>query len=140
MYMVILFLVDHASPPLADNSTQKLLSKSACFTICHSVVQMSFYRPHIQAIKDHVICKVAHIAVNLALEFGISKEEASDLAKNGDGQIEIFRIWLKKGPQTWEELLKLLCKLNEHKLANELRENLEKKGIHAFCHKTRYYS
>ena len=67
--------------------------------------------------------------MDLALEFDISKEEASDLAKNGDGQIEIFRIWLKKGPQTWKELLNLLHKLNEHKLAVELQDKLERKGI-----------
>lgn len=81
-----------------------------------------------QAIRDHVVCKVAHKAFDLALEFGISAEEASNLAKNGDGQIKIFRIWLKKGPQTWKVLLKLLHKLNEHKLADELHGKLENKG------------
>ena len=81
-----------------------------------------------QAIKDHVVCKVAHRALDLALEFGISEEEASDLAKNGEGQIEIFRIWLKKGSQTWKALLNLLRKLNEHKLADELQDKIVRKG------------
>ena len=88
-----------------------------------------------QAIKDHVVHKVAHRALDLALEFGMSKEEASDLAKNGDGQIEIFRIWLKKGPQTWKVLLNLLHKLNEHKLADELQDKLVRKGITALTQK-----
>ena len=82
-----------------------------------------------KAIKDHVVYKVAHIALTLALEFGLSAKEASDLAKDGNGQIEMFRIWLWKSPRTWKNLLDLLYRLNEHHLAAELKDKLEKKGI-----------
>ena len=85
------------------------------------------YRPHMQAIKDHVVCKVAPIALSLALEFGISEEQASDLAITGNGQIEIFRIWLKTGSRTWKELLNVLHKMNEGKLADKLQDELQDK-------------
>ena len=78
-----------------------------------------------QAIKDHVVCKVAPIAFSLALKFGVSKEQANDLAKTGNGQIEIFRIWLKTGSRTWKELLDVLHKMNEGKLADELQDKLK---------------
>ena len=61
--------------------------------------------------------------------FGISKEDASDLVKDGIGQLKIFRIWLKKGPQTWKNLVDLLHRLNEDQLANELQDKIEKKGM-----------
>ena len=85
-----------------------------------------------QAIKDHVVYKVANIASSLALELGISKKEASDLVKTGDGQIKIFRIWLEKSWRTWKDLLNVLRKMNEHKLADELQDKLQKKGQH-YC-------
>ena len=81
-----------------------------------------------QALKDHVVWKMAHAALDLALKFGISKGKANDLVKSGDGQIEIFRIWLKKGSQTWRKLLSKLRKMDECKLADELQDKLEKKG------------
>lgn len=80
-----------------------------------------------QAIKDHVVYKVAHIALKLALEFGIS-EDASDLVKDGNEQIEIFRIWLRKGHQTWKNLVDVLHKLNEKQLADELEDKVKRKG------------
>ena len=86
------------------------------------------YRLHMQAIKDHVVCKVAPIASSLALEFGINEEQASNLAMTGNGQIEIFRIWLKTGSRTWKELLDVLHKMNEGKLADELKNNLKGKN------------
>ena len=64
----------------------------------------------------------------MALEFGISKEDASNLVKDGVGQIQVFRIWLRKGPQTWKNLVDVLHRLNEDKLADELQDKLEKKG------------
>ena len=83
-----------------------------------------------QAIKDHVVCKVADRALTLALEFGISEEEASDLVETGHGLIKIFLIWLEKSLRTWKELLNVLRKINKHKLADELQDKLEKKGQH----------
>ena len=77
-----------------------------------------------QAIKDHVVCKVAHIAFRLALEFDISEEEASNLAMTGDGQIKIFKIWLETGSRTWKELLNVLRKMNENKLADKIQDEL----------------
>ena len=68
--------------------------------------------------------------MKLALEFGISKEDASELLKDGVGHIEIFRIWLRKGPQTWKNLVDLLRRLNEDKLADKLQYKIERKGIY----------
>jgi len=67
--------------------------------------------------------------LDLALEFGISKELASDLVKDGNRQIETYRIWLRKGSQTWKNLLDLLHKIKEDKLVDELQNKLEKGGI-----------
>ena len=64
----------------------------------------------------------------MALEFGISEGNATDLVKDGNGQIEMFRIWLKKGDQTWKNLVDLLHKLNENHLADELQDKIERKG------------
>jgi len=86
-----------------------------------------------KAIKDHVICRVdvlGRVAMDLALKFGISKEEADELVKDGNGYIEIFRIWLYQMeiPTTWETLINFLNDLKEFKLADELKSKLERKG------------
>ena len=70
--------------------------------------------------------------MDLALEFGISEEEVSDLVKDGVRQIKIFRIWLKKGPQTWKNLVDLLRRLNEKQLADELEDKVKRKGSYIY--------
>ena len=65
----------------------------------------------------------------MAVEFGISKEDASNLVKDRIGQIQIFRIWLKKSPQTWKDLVDLLHKMKKSQLADELQDKVEREGI-----------
>ena len=118
----------------ADSAAKKYLRKLiVTIVVNHYKYIYLGYRPHIKAIQCHVIPRVVHIQLYLALaQFGINREKASDLLKDENGQEEIFRIWLNKSPRTWENLLKLLHKLNEHQLADELQDKLERKGNHLF--------
>ena len=120
----------HQSSCEADNSTRYLskpLIHSYNYIVNWSIYCIG-YRVHIQAIIKHVVYKVAHISLDLALEFGISEKDAIDLVKDGNGQIKIFRIWLRKGCQTWKNLVDLLHKLNEKQLADELQDKVKRKG------------
>lgn len=62
------------------------------------------------------------------MEFGISEEDASGLVNDSIGQIQMFRIWLKKAPQTWKNLVDVLHKIDENHLADELQDKIKRKG------------
>jgi len=86
------------------------------------------YRPHLQAIRDHLVCKVdvmTRIAVPLADKFGLAEHT---IVFDGNGYIDMFKQWLNRGNCTWKKLLDVLHDLDERLLANDLQRKVENKG------------
>ena len=91
------------------------------------------YRPHLQAIRDHVVCKVdvmACIAVPLADKFGLAE---LTIVFDGNGYIDMFKQWLNGGSRTWKQLLDLFLELDERQFATGIQHKIEKKGMPFKC-------
>ncbi|XP_065885168.1 uncharacterized protein [Dysidea avara] len=88
------------------------------------------YRPHLQAIRDHVVCKVdvmTRIAMPLAAKFGLHE---CDVVLDGNGYVNMFRQWLDSGNRTWKQLMDFLLELDERQFVTVLQRKIEEKVIY----------
>ena len=89
-------------------------------------------RPHMQALRDHVISQISEDRLQpLAYKLGLSQEAIDQLPVGKRGIEVVLKEWLKSGQRKWLDLKVALCcpQVNEQNLSDSILRKLTNNGM-----------